>query len=186
MFKPTYLYVKTHNVTGLKYFGKTVKADPYKYKGSGEHWVNHLAKHGNDVTTEIIGYFTDKDECIKAAIEFSEKNNIVKSDNWANLIVEDGYNKFAQQPTEKSVKKRTETLRRVYGSDYFIQIASHTLSDEHKQKIQNAALLQQTGKKNLGKVRDKVECPYCNKQGAMNTMSRFHFENCKQKNGDLV
>ena len=22
-FKPTYLYVKTHNVTGLKYFGKT-------------------------------------------------------------------------------------------------------------------------------------------------------------------
>jgi hypothetical protein len=22
-FKPTYLYIKTHNITGLKYFGKT-------------------------------------------------------------------------------------------------------------------------------------------------------------------
>lgn len=29
-FLPTYLYIKTHNQTGLKYFGKTTK-DPFKY-----------------------------------------------------------------------------------------------------------------------------------------------------------
>lgn len=48
-----YLYLKTHNTTGLKYLGKTVK-DPSTYKGSGLHWTRHLAKHGNDVNTEAI------------------------------------------------------------------------------------------------------------------------------------
>ena len=29
--KPTYLYVKEHDKTGLLYFGKTTKKDPFKY-----------------------------------------------------------------------------------------------------------------------------------------------------------
>jgi len=36
-----YLYVKIHNVTKLKYFGKTTK-NPYNYKGSGLYWKRHL------------------------------------------------------------------------------------------------------------------------------------------------
>lgn len=89
-FKPTYLYVKTYLITGLKYFGKTVKTDPIKYKGSGKHWLNHLKKHGNFVATEIIGLFTDEKECKDFALLFSETNKIVKSKEWANLIPEDG------------------------------------------------------------------------------------------------
>ena len=49
-----YLYVKTHNVTGLKYLGQTSSNDPYKYQGSGKYWRLHLKKHGNNVTTEIL------------------------------------------------------------------------------------------------------------------------------------
>ena len=48
-----YLYLKTHNLTGLKYLGKTIK-DPYEYSGSGIVWTRHLKSHGNDVTTEIL------------------------------------------------------------------------------------------------------------------------------------
>ena len=88
MFKPTYLYVKTHNTTGLKYFGKTCKKDPYKYKGSGTRWNNHLGIHGNNCTTEIIGLFTDREECLRAALEFSVQNDIVVSPEWANLKLE--------------------------------------------------------------------------------------------------
>lgn len=88
-FKPTYLYVKTHNITGLKYFGKTVK-DPIKYKGSGKRWINHIQKHGYDVTTEIVGYYTDRCECENAALQFSKQNNIVESIEWANLCLENG------------------------------------------------------------------------------------------------
>lgn len=89
-FKPTYLYIKTHNTTGLKYFGKTTSKDPYKYLGSGTLWIKHLNKYGDDISTEIYGYYTDKESCTKAAIDFSERNNIVESKEWANFRNEDG------------------------------------------------------------------------------------------------
>lgn len=94
-FLPTTLYIKTHNITGLKYFGKTT-GDPFKYKGSGKYWTDHLKKHGNDVTTEIVGYFIDKKLCEEFALNFSKENNIVRSLNehgkkiWANQVDENG------------------------------------------------------------------------------------------------
>jgi hypothetical protein len=60
-FYSTYLYIKTHNITGLKYFGKTTKKDPYSYIGSGEYWLSHLKIHGKNISTEIIGFFEDKE-----------------------------------------------------------------------------------------------------------------------------
>ena len=81
------LYVKTHNITGLKYFGKTVK-NPFKYRGSGKYWKRHLAKHGNNVTTEVVAVFDNEEDASAFAIEFSLKNNIVEDESWANLIVE--------------------------------------------------------------------------------------------------
>jgi len=90
-FKPTYLYIKTHNVTGLQYFGKTIN-DPFKYKGSGKRWLNHLKIHGNNVTTSVIGYYTDVNSCIDVAIKFSAEHNIVESTAWANIIPENGIN----------------------------------------------------------------------------------------------
>lgn len=94
-FKPTFLYIKTHNKTGLKYFGKTTNQDPYKYKGSGTHWKRHIKKYGNDVTTEIIGLFTDKIWCMLYALEFSESNDIISSNEWANLKPENGSDGFS-------------------------------------------------------------------------------------------
>lgn len=92
MFKPTFLYVKTHNKTKLKYFGKTVNKNPKWYKGSGTRWLNHINYHGNDVTTEVIGYFIDEQECKDFAVRFSKDNDIVESNDWANLEIEDGLN----------------------------------------------------------------------------------------------
>ena len=112
LFKPTYLYIKTHNKTGLKYFGKTV-SDPLTYKGSGIRWRRHLKKHGNDVSTKILGYYTDRDECSRAAQTFSEKHNIVESKEWANIMVENGYtggpyefSKIDKEKVSKAVKEK--------------------------------------------------------------------------------
>ena len=88
-FYPTYLYIKTHNKTGLKYFGKTTR-DPFSYRGSGLHWQRHLRKYGNDVTTEVFGYFEDRSACQEAALKFSFENNIAESLLWANIINENG------------------------------------------------------------------------------------------------
>ena len=88
-FKPTYLYIKTHVVTGLKYFGKTTR-NPLSYAGSGKYWKRHINKHGNICDTEILGIYHDVRECTIDAVWFSETFDIVNSDEWANLIVENG------------------------------------------------------------------------------------------------
>jgi hypothetical protein len=116
-FKPTYLYVKTHNVTGLKYFGKTT-SNRKRYRGSGHYWIRHINKHGYDVTTEIVGYFTEQDKCVKFATEFSISNNIVESKEWANERIEnglDGGDTTSSKSKEDKyiiVNKRKETISR--------------------------------------------------------------------------
>lgn len=86
----TYLYIKRHSVTGLKYFGKTIR-DPLKYNGSGLHWSPHIKKHGVEhVETLWHKLFTNQEDCTEFALFFSQEMNIVKSDKWANLTPEDG------------------------------------------------------------------------------------------------
>jgi hypothetical protein len=66
------------------------------------------------------------------------------------------------------------------------QAASYKKSDEHKLKIsESMKKFQKEKNPNLGKIREKVECPYCKKQGAMNTMSRWHFDNCSNRSSIL-
>lgn len=56
-----YLYIKTHNKTGLKYLGQT-KNDPYDYYGSGKYWKLHLQKHGKDISTQVLKECPTKNE----------------------------------------------------------------------------------------------------------------------------
>lgn len=106
-----YLYVKTHNVTGLKYLGKTT-GDPFTYKGSGKYWKRHIKKHGYDVTTEIIFQTNDKEEFKRFSTEYSIKYNIVESQEWANLTLESGDGGLTYYPTEDQIKYAIETKRK--------------------------------------------------------------------------
>lgn len=119
-----YLYLKTHNKTGLKYLGKT-KQDPYKYKGSGKYWKRHIEKHGYNVTTEILLITQDKDELKETGLFFSKLLNVVESNEYANLKEENGdggSNKGRQQSLESNLL-RSNTLK------------NRILSSEHKSKI---------------------------------------------------
>lgn len=86
------LYVKTHNKTGLKYFGKTKLDDVHSYPGSGVYWTKHLKKHGRDYTTDIVAQFNENElDALKDfAVNFSIENNIVNSNEWANFTIETG------------------------------------------------------------------------------------------------
>lgn len=104
-----HLYVKQHNVTGLKYFGMTKSKDPIKYPGSGLHWKRHCKIHGkSDITTTIVGSYDNKDIEIarEFAIKFSADNNIVESEEWANLIVEDLNNGFRYDRKDPEIQKK--------------------------------------------------------------------------------
>lgn len=89
--KPTYLYIKKHSITGVKYFGKTISKDPYKYQGSGIHWQRHIKKHGKEhiVTLWVSDLYYDT-SIIEHALQFSYENNITKSKDWANQKPENG------------------------------------------------------------------------------------------------
>lgn len=94
-FKPTYLYIKQHPVTGLKYFGKTCLENVFKYNGSGIYWKRHLKVHGNsNIKTIWHKLFINKDDCEEFALFFSEEANIVKSKLWANEQNENGLDGF--------------------------------------------------------------------------------------------
>lgn len=114
-FKPTWLYVKRHKLTGLQYFGKTVSKDPYKYNGSGIYWTNHLSKHGKEhIETVWVQLFDNRDELIAFANTFSKMFNIVESKDWANLCIENGtdggyrnnnyFKIFNQKPKTKEIR----------------------------------------------------------------------------------
>ena len=85
-----YLYIKTHNKTGLKYLGKTTNKNPYSYQGSGTYWKRHINTHGYDVTTQILLMTESKTEIKETGIFFSKLWNVVESNDWANLKEEAG------------------------------------------------------------------------------------------------
>ena len=133
------LYIKTHRITGLKYFGKTEKDDPISYWGSGIRWRRHLMKHGYDCDTEIYLQSEDRNYIIREALRFSRAYDIVNSDLWANLREENGVDGqvkgivFSDEWCEKISKankgrKRPDVIKRQKGN---------SLSEEHRNKIGN-------------------------------------------------
>ncbi len=120
-FQPTYLCIKTHTITGLKYFCKTTKQNYHGYAGSGKYWTSHLKIHGRKYTTEVLGYFTNREECQRVATAFSIENNIVGAVDannkkiWANQITENGLDggatgrKNYKPHSEESKRKMSES-----------------------------------------------------------------------------
>jgi hypothetical protein len=136
-----YLYVKTHITTGLKYLGKTVR-DPYKYKGSGTHWIRHLKKYGEEHTTEVLLETTDKILFKETAIYYSNLFDVVKSIEWANIVPEQGDGgDTSQSPAYQS---HIESKNFLYGEKNGFYGKTH--SEETKRKI---------SEKNTGRLKGK-------------------------------
>lgn len=145
-----YLYVKQHNVTGLKYFGRTYQ-NPMKYRGSGTRWLNHLRVHGNDVSTIQVWSFNDLEECSDFAVKFSNENNIISDERWANLIIENAkegavYGRVLSEETKAKLKlaraKRGPVSQETRDKLRASRLGKR-LSEEAKQKVSAA----QKGKK---------------------------------------
>lgn len=179
-FKPTWLYVKQHNITGLKYFGKTVKKCPVQYKGSGQHWLRHLRKYGNDVTTVWYQLFTDKDLLVSFALNFSAQNNIVESKEWANLKPEDGLRgggvkgcKIRPHSDEHKIKI-SEGVKRRYAEKGFIKKPPR--ESKPREKWSNEAKLKHSLRQ-IGVKQRRMCCIHCKKEVSIS--SSFHGNNCK-------
>jgi hypothetical protein len=144
-----YLYVKTHNITGLKYLGKTSSKDPINYKGSGTVWMRHIKKHGYDVTTEILKECNTNDEIRAWGKHYSELWNIVDDNAWANLKPEEGdggarkgqtaWNKGLKGVYKHSIETNARQSARQLGS------TRKPLTEETKLKIRQKLLGRKKG-----------------------------------------
>ena len=199
-----YLYHKRHLITRLNYFGKTT-IEPYTYNGFGKYWVRHLNKHGSSVETVQVWEFNTQEECTEFALTFSAKHNIVESDEWANLKVEDGKDggipgpkgrlKIAEAhkgrkhtPEEnahksmrqKGIKRTSEYLAKKIGLKYK-ESKPRTIPNKNKGKPISQEWVDKSAKSRTGMKYSIVECPHCGKQGGSSSMPRWHFDNCKNK-----
>lgn len=208
-FDPTWLYIKRHKLTGLRYFGKTTKSLNVllnKYKGGGLRWARHIDKHGRDfVVTDWYRLFTDKDDCTEFALFFSEVENIVESDQWANIKPEDGlmggnvkgylqgktpWNKGKKQSKEHIAKrtgpqseetkfKRSQSmLGKNTGKQSLDHVEKRISALRGKKQSEELIIKRTSGRK--GKHQPKIICPQCGQTGGLSLMKRWHFSNCKK------
>ena len=89
---PTYIYIKRHKISGLKYLGKTTKSNVESYKGSGVYWKKHLKKYGVEhvETLWVSEPFYDKNLLVEFSTFLSDFLDVQNSEEWANLIIENG------------------------------------------------------------------------------------------------
>jgi len=178
------------------------------YMGSGKLIKAAIAKYGIDnFKKEIIEIFDNEDDMILREQELvtaefiqdennynimpggkfgsKERNNLSFKGNTHSLEAIEKIRRasYGRRHTEETRKKmsennfsKTDPLRQ---KEHAKRAGSYSKSDEHKQKISEALKkVHCEANPNLGKKRQKVKCPHCGKEGANNTMQRWHFDNC--------
>lgn len=129
-----YLYVKQCVHCNLKYFGKHTGVNPIEYVGSGTYWQNHLRKHlshlclkNRQITLELFS-FEDQPAATDFALDFSFKNDIVGSDEWANLVPENalsgvvaGVSRLGKPMPEETKRKISESLTNKHPTDAMLK-----------------------------------------------------------------
>jgi len=206
-FQPTYLCIKQHSVTGLKYLCKTTRSyeKMLKYIGSGKYWCLHLEAHGKEfVDTPWYCLFHDKESIAEFALMYSEKWNIVNSNEWANLRPENGLdggglggggaNKGKKKPPRtaehsanisaaKKGKKlgpqseETKDKKRKPNPGVSDALTNRPKSEEHKKNLCKPKKFTA----NYFGLTERCICPHCSKEGGIKIMPRWHFDNCKFK-----
>jgi len=169
-----YLYLKTHNVTGLKYLGKTIK-DPYVYKGSGKMWVRHIKKYGYDVTTQILLVTDCKEELKETGLFFSKLWAVDKSNEFANLCQEEGqggntWDKRGRYVSEYTREKQSKSRIGKKKSEEWKNMMRKPKSAEHRSKI---------SKSKIGVTRPTIRCIHCNREISVGNYHRWHGDKCR-------
>lgn len=98
----------------------------YVYLGSGRYWKNHIRKHGKNITTQILSVCNSQFEARKKGLMWSKELDVVNSQEFANLIVEDARTSFKHMQDvdrQKAIKNRQK--RRAEAGLTELEIANH-------------------------------------------------------------
>lgn len=145
-FKPTYLYIKQHSITGLLYFGKTELDHNrmLKYSGSGKYWNSHLKIHDKKYV-ETVWYclFYDAASITEFALMCSAQWNIIKEVNdiskkiWANEKYEDGLCGGWIQTEELAKRSKIRQLAKIANGTHTFQSDEFKLKQSERTIVKN-------------------------------------------------
>ncbi len=166
MERTIYLYIK-ESPLGLKYLGHTIKKDPYKYRGSGIRWNNHLRAHKisiKDIKTNILLETTDRSIISFWGMYYSKIYNVVDDPNWANLMPESGESSVGYKHTnETKLKISIKNKGKIVSQETIVKILknrSSTLgfkhSDETKEKMSKLHKGKKLSKETIDKMKFKT------------------------------
>lgn len=161
------------------------REDTYNLGVGGEGGAHFLGKKHSKTTKEKIS----KNRTFVVSDEYRKKMSIVNKNRILSDQAKKNISDAAKKPKSEETRKKIRNARALTNLKH---------SDETKNKISQSV----SGKNNpmFGKThsteskqkmsdakKDKpsrqVECPYCKKAGAARIMPRYHFDNCKYKNG---
>lgn len=204
-----YLYQITNNINGKIYVGvhKTKYIDD-GYMGSGKGINAAIKKYGiKSFSKVILETFDNKKSMYLREAEIVTLDFIKRKDVY-NLAcggtggtIEQNRKPFNRNHSQKTKDKISDSRKGLIVSgetklkikknlyktrspekmrEDNIRAASLPKSEEHKKNIAKS-MMGRIGilSPSFGIKRKLVKCSHCNKEGSMNTLSRWHFDNCK-------
>jgi group I intron endonuclease len=178
------------------------------YMGSGKLLKAAIKKYGKEnFCKDVLETFDNEEdmvareqELVTSTFVLSESNyNIMPGGKFGSLERNGLSFKDKKHSLETITKIRNASVGRTHSSatrakmsennfsktdperqkEHAKHAGSYNKSAEHRKKIsETLKKVQKETNPNLGKIRQKVKCPHCGKEGANNTMSRWHFNNC--------
>ena len=203
-----YVYQTTNLVNNKKYIGFCSKT-PNKslsYLGSGTLLLKAIDKYGREnFKKEILKEFDNENDARLFEERCINNVNAIANNEYYNLT-KGGFGGFSELAKERqrSLETRAKISEANKGrpvSDKTRKILSEKLkgtkpwntgkerSNETKEKLSKALKgksltkehRENISKSQKGRVYKKCTCPHCGKNGGVNVMQKWHFDNCKYK-----
>ena len=204
-----YMYYTVYQITNTLnnkiYIGKHQTLDINdNYMGSGVALKSAILKYGLEYFTKTILFVFDSEEEMNSKEkEIVTEEFTLRNDNYNLGVGGEGGPHFKGRSHSNDTKRK---LSKISSNKIFSEETKQKLSNNHfskKDPEQHRQIVRRNGtlasknptktsnslktyyknhpSSNIGRVRLKVTCPFCNKEGAKNTMIRWHFDNCKLK-----
>jgi hypothetical protein len=173
------------------------KTRAYIKSNRGQHWKNIVNKIGYNVDILFDGYTWDE-ACEMEKELICRYGRIDLGTGQLINLTEGGDGNGGRLFSEEHRKNISKRKKGRKLPDYHKKILSEAqkkyyagLSDEEKRlkctrygmlnKKHNEESKEKTRQSLLGRTREKVVCPHCNKEGGPGGFHRYHFDNCKLK-----
>ena len=182
-----YVYLHIKETDGEPFYvGKGLKGRYKSKQARSKYWNNIVNKCGFDVI--FLEIDLNEQEAFEKEIYWIKR--IGRKDLGLGTLVnftdggEGGSGKILSNETKRKMSEAKKgnkyNLGRKTSEETKEKLRKINNDKKHAEEVKNKISESQIGhKRNLGKKHKIIICPICNKEGGINNMSRFHFDNCK-------